>query len=384
VAIWPYMPQRGAVEALEWMTDVIRCKSAEYRQCLRAAPRRELAYTYQMTPEQFGRAKELARKTGGSAIYLPVWTEHAHVGAISAHTVNLAIDGSHASYTSGGSLIVWESDTHCEVVTIGTVGTGTISLNPWVVDDYTDAYVMPAIEVTFAQEFEADRDEATARVETQARFVATETTDLSGSAPAYTTYLNYPIALTPPELIAGSVREQFEREVETLDSGSGLAWRSPLYDDPIRRSMASWYAEGQEAVWDLRVWLHSLKGRWKAFWLPSWNADVAVTKELSAGDSFIEVAAVGFAAAYTLPVDMAVMTTAGTAICLRVASVTTDGAPGTERLQFAGALSGSLALANIAQTCQLSLCRFDADRIEIQHRTGRSATVAAPTVEVPG
>ncbi len=381
MAVWPYIPQRRPTESLEWMTDVIRCSAKEYRHCLRKEPRQEWSYTFQMTPAQFGRAKGLARSIGGSTLDLPIWTEQTVVGAIAAHTVNLTVDTAGASYEDGGELLVWESDTHYEVVTIATVGVGTVTLNPWVVDDYTDALVMPLREATFAQPFEADRDAVAARVVTQARFLIVETQDLSSINPMYDTYKDSYLVTDPP-LEASNVREEYEREVETLDSGSGLMWRGSLYAAPIRGSVLGWGSLTRTELVNVREWLHTVKGRWKSIWVPSWNADVTVTADVVNNSYTVEIADIDFNSFFTAPCDFAIITTDGLFHCIHVLSCA-DGDPGKEVLTVEDP-NASIPLNTIARTSLLTRARFAADRVEIQHEVGGYAACAVPTVEVPG
>jgi hypothetical protein len=384
MSVWPYIPQQGPTEALEWMTDVQRCRAKEYRHCLRAEPRQEWSYQYQMTPAQFARAKESAKSLGDDSFYLPVWTEATHVGAIAAHTVDVPVDATYSCYEAGGYLLVWDNDMHYEVCLISVLGVGTITLNPWVVDDYDDAYVMPVRVATFAQAFEADRDSVAGRIVAQARFLAVETEDLSEeSGLEYDTYLGYPVVTARTELIGGSIREEFEREVETLDSGSGILSRGTLYEHAIQASGLGWTLLSQEDLWNFRVWLHTRKGRWKAFWSSSWNNDVEIVKNIAPGDDYLRVTDTDFATHFTLPVDLWVVYNTGF-FGVRITSVAYDGPAGTEDLHFTGAFAGETIDADdITCTSKLTFSRFDADRIEVQHKVAASATVEVPIVEIP-
>lgn len=382
---WPYIPQHGITESLEWRTDVLACRNTEQRIAIRTTPRQELILTHRLTPEQFGRARELAKTIGGDSLYLPIWTERVRIGSIEAHTVSLAIDTTHVSYSESGYAMVWQDDETFEIVEIATVADDLVTFNPWIVAAYSDAYVMPVRTATFAQELGVDRGQVD-NVVASARFVAVDAEDLYAETEpggGYTTYLTYPVLLDAPLLLGGAIREQYARELDVLDSGAGTISRLPVRSIALSASTCAWYPIDKDELWDLRIWLHKRRGRQKAFWLPSFNADVVVVKAISPGDSFIEIAAVGFATAYSLPVDVGVLTTAGGIVAIRVASVTYDGPPGTERLQFAGAFSSGLPLANIAGTCKLTLSRLDSDRIELQHQIGGGSTVAVPVVEVP-
>ena len=379
--LWPFEPERTITEAVSWATDVIEFEDGEQRIATRCIPRGELSFDYQMTPAQYGRARELARSIGGDTCYVPAWHEAEHVGAVSAHQVNLAIDPTGKCYSETGYLLVWDADDDCEVVEIGSFGVGQINLNPWVESAYSDAWVAPIREATFAQEFEAPRDAVDTFVRASARFEVLVTEDLSGETLSETVYKTYPLVTDPPE--AGS-SEQFWREVDVLDTVTGLSAKTSVIDIPKRSAMVGWLCHDASDVWDRRVWLHKRGGRQGAFWLPSWNADVLVTVNIAVEDNHIHIAAVGFNEIYAMPCDIVIETAGGGFIPMRVVSAA-DGDPGEEILTLEAPYEGILSIpaATIARVGKLTLSRLNSDRIEIQHRPGGGAILAAPTIEVP-
>jgi hypothetical protein len=378
-SLWPFIPEREIVEALSWATDILTFEDGEQRLATRPIPRGELSFDYQMTPAQFGRARELARSIGGSTCYVPAWHEAEHVGAVSAHQVSLAIDPVGKCYSESGYLLVWDAEDDCEVVAIGSFGVGQINLDPWVVSAYADAWVAPIREATFAQEFEAPRDAVDTFVRASARFEVLVTEDLSAETLAEDSYKTYPIVEDPPE--AGS-SDQFWREVDVLDTVTGLSAKTSIIDIPMRSSTVGWLCHDAAEVWGRRVWLHKRRGRQGAFWLPSWNTDVVVTVDIGAGDQHLHIAEVSFDELYSMPCDLVIETTGGAFVPLRVMSAA-DGDPGEEILTLESVFSGGLDAADIARVGKLTLSRLNSDRIEIQHRPGGGAIIAAPTIEVP-
>jgi hypothetical protein len=210
------------------------------------------------------------------------------------------------------------------------------------------------------------------------------TEDLSGQTGLeFPTYRTYPL-IDRPAVMVGDTREQFEREVEVLDSGTGLLTKTPTFSQAIQISTLAWSVLTCDALWDLRVWLHSRKGRWKCFWVPSWNADLTITRAIAANDTTIEIADINYSAHYPSTADFAIITLDEGAHCFRV----TDCDPGTtghQILTIDTPMTESIALNTIGKTCRIVRSRFDADRVEIQHspHTGEQATVAIPIVQVP-
>lgn len=380
-SLWPFFPQAEAVEGLSWATDVIEFEDGEQRIATRPIPRADFAHTYHLTPAQYGRARELARSIGGDTCYLPIWTERTHIGAVSAHQVNLAVDPVGKQYSEAGYLLVWDADDDCEVVAIGSFGVGVINLDPWVVAAYQNAWVAPLVEASFAQELEAPRDAVDTFVRASARFDVPVVVDVSGETLSETVYKTYPIVKDPPDV--GS-SDQFWREVSVLDTGTGLMSKTPVRDTPMRSAMVGWYCHTAAELWSRRVWLHKRRGMQGAFWLPSWNADVVVTATIEVDDDHIHIASVGFDELYAVPCDIVIETTGGGSIPFRVTSAA-DGGPGEEILSLETPYDGILSIPTtmIARVGKLTLSRLSSDRVEIQHTAGGGASISAPTIEAP-
>ena len=388
-AVWPFIPQKNVVESIEWLTDILKCKKVEYRLCLRAIPRVIYSCKYQLDDGDYGVARELARSVGGDPVFVPDWPTATQIPTISPSTVSLPVDVTHApAYRVGGSALIWTGNSTHEVVTVTALGTGTISISA-TVNGYATPWVIPLRLGTFSQEFSGDRGPQTYST-CAAVFTCIDTEDLSGASGglSYPTYLadDQSVAIpvvTDPVYIINNVQEKNTREVETLDSQTGPLVKYALFSTPNQSAVLAWFVADAPSLWALRVWLHTRRGRWKQFWTSSWNADVTVTKDITAGDGSIQIAAIGFASKYPIPCDMGFMSVTGGFFALRVTGVSA-GPTGNELLNFTGAYSGSTwSVASILKASKLTLSRLDADRVEIQHLPGRQASVAVPTKEVP-
>jgi len=381
--VWPFIPQMDVVESLEWRTDVIKTKRAEYRHNLRPIPRVRYHFRHILDDADYGAARELARAVGCGNVLVPDWTVGTQIPTVSVGTVTLPVDTTHATaYRQGGSALVWVSNMSYEVVEVQAIGVGTITVSALVATRVAP-WVLPLRLAWFDAEFSGERGPHF-YTEADAVFLSVDTEDLSAASGglSFPTYLGAPVVTDPIEMINGAT-EQNQRESEVVDPGIGALYKYPVFATPNQAASLAWTVQSASDLWALRVWLHTRKGRWKQFWSSSWNADVTVTKDIVPGDGSIQVADIDFATKYPLPTDLAVVGTDGTFVCLRITSVSA-GPSGHELLNFQGAFSGTTwALADIAKTCKLTLSRLDSDRVEIQHLPGRQATVVVATKEVP-
>lgn len=372
----------NVVERIEWMTDVFKAKRREERRCLRNVPRITYVCKYWMDDVFYGEARELARATGGDPIYVPDWPNDAELATVYPGTVSLPVDATFApAYQSGGAAILWDAPDTYEVVTVTAVGTGTISTSATTMT-HAKPLVAPLRLGTFSGEFGGERGPYES-VQASAEFTCVITEDLSGEGGGigYPTYLGDQVITEPVEIINGAGEKNL-REVDIVDSQVGQLYKYPLFSSPNQLFQLGWTCRNAQDLWNRRLWLHSKKGRWKQFWTSSWNADVVITRDISPGDTTIEIEEMGFASRYPAITDWAIIAPDGGMWFAR-ATGATPGAPGRELLSLTDHFSGSASLANIAKTCKLTLSRLDSDRIDIQHLPGRQATIVVATKEVP-
>lgn len=387
--VWPFRPQVNVVESYEWYTYINRCREAEYRYCKRPIPRAGFTFQYIMRAAEYGVARELANLIGADTLYVPDWPRYTQVPSVSPSTVTLPVDASMTpSYKVGGKLLLWGSNEDYEVCSIQGIGEGTISISA-VQDFHDNPCVVPLREGTITQEFGADRgptDFSVADIVFQVP-VTEDLTPTYGEGLVFSDYLGSPVMTSVVEMNGGA-RENHPRVVDEVDSIVGLVRKTPVYTTPDRSFLVSWTTADREELWNVLLWLHSRKGRWKNFWLPSWNEDVHITTGPMNNDTTIEVDAVGFASAYSNPTDLLIMTQSGGGWPVRVTGAT-PGETGKELLQLSEpfqthvpGLSG-IPLQMISRTCRLTLSRLNSDRVEVHHQSGDQATIVVPTVEVP-
>jgi hypothetical protein len=382
VEVWQYFPQNNVAESLEWLTSIIACNSAEYRMCMRRYPRQGFSLEYQFTETDYALACAKMRLIGENELYVPEWPRIQTIPPVNSGTVTLPFDAAHTpSIKVNGHVLIVETNSLFEVCTVASVGEGTIGVSA-LANSYTRAVVVPLRVTTFVQPFTGTRASGH-YVTAKASFTVTETeSGVDATATALPTYLAKPLLLLARELINGS-EDTVEREVEVFDSQTGGIINYAIRSFACTGMQLAITAQTQQEQINARSLFASLRGKWKAFWLPSNNADFVLTKALVAGEDFIQIVDVDFVANYGLNTDVAVLLTSGTAIPFRVASVTTEVA-GSERLHFAsGVLASDVALALVDKVCKLTYSRLDADRIELQYLPGLSFTVVVPTQEIP-
>ena len=73
--VWPFAPEEGSTDTIQFLTDVLRTYSAEQRIKLRRNPRRKMDYSHLLSQEQLTEAKLKARRYGQTqTMFVPVWS----------------------------------------------------------------------------------------------------------------------------------------------------------------------------------------------------------------------------------------------------------------------------------------------------------------------
>lgn len=376
--LWPFIPQRDFTESLEWSTDVIRCRGAEQRIALRSAPRHGYMFSMHMDSNRFSRAKSFARAHSASQVLLPLWGELTYVGAVSLSAVTIPFDTRYAHYAIGSQFVVWQEDDFYEVRTVTAMTDGGLTFDEPLERGYTGAILMPVREVTFSQPFEVARA-ASDRVTSSVRFVATQADDLAAST-GMTSYRSHDVMLDRTVLV-NDVQEKFEREAEEADNGIGPITLMAERTYPVQTSVLGWATLTRQELWALRTWLHTRRGKWRGFWVPSWSADLVLAQAVGPTDTTMRVQRMGYAAQEGVR-DVMIVTTTGARHFRRILGGEYWSST-QELLTLDGAIGLTLAPSDIEMICLLTFMRLDADRVEIRHRAARGATVSVPIFEAP-
>lgn len=379
--VWPFMPQKGLTESLEWLTDVIRCRAGEDRVPLRHIPRQGYQFNCQLDPTEYGRARTFARENSQEFL-LPVWPHYHNVGDLiwGATSINGVFD--QRFYTD--RIIVWESASKWEVLDLsGNTGT-VLSLATEVSRNYTDAAVAPLQVVRFAQapDFAVGNSDIK-QVNLRVRAIKAVVLTPSVSLPQH----RGKDVLLDPNILVRQLKEQHYREVDEVDSYSGIVASREKYAAPETKSTMSWHPLDRVELLTTLEWIHSRRGRFHAFWYRSHNKDLVPRSSLAANTDplypvtdKVEVTRIEGLKA---PFDIAITSSTGARRFYRVQAVQNVS---TDRMALilTGNAGASWPQAELAGISFLVGVRFDADRVEVRYTQGGAATISVPIIEVPG
>lgn len=379
MTIWPFKPRNDFNEALSWKTDVFRAKSAEQRIALRVAPRREFTFSHTLTDYEYTAAMALIRQCQADGGFLvPDWSQAILLGDLptgSAH--GLSTDFS--EYDFGDTALLWESLDNYEQVDFVDDSNET-SISP-VSADYTKAYLIPLWTAVCPGGLSSERIGANLN-QCEIAFISTQNNDLGASD--YSQYRSHDVLNYCP--IIGSLQDKLTWPVSFFDNEVSSPELLRERAIPDYTFMMRWQTVTNSEIWSLRRWLHSRRGRQKAFWFSSYSEDFEPAASVS-GTTLTVYAHPGVSGVgHTTAFDIEVKAKDGTSNYRRVTAATTGtpiGSRGT--LDFTIDSSLTIDLSDIDRISFLRMARFDVDRIELSHQaaTGTQVEVLCREIEEP-
>ncbi len=380
MTLWPFCPLAKFSESLEWNSGVIQTYESEQRQRFTSAPRQMFAYSFAMTYRQLERARLLMENGAAAPWQIPVWTERQRI-TVAAGSGSITVNTTTSDYRAGGEAMLWQSDESYEIVTIDVVNAGSLDISGVTFGSYVNGFVCPVRTGYCVDGLDISRSaERIALVSTD--WIVYDNVDLS-DAGLYVTYRGHPVISDCPRIGGGSVSEQISREQDIVDNGLALPFFDPVTNRPTRTGAVGWILASMTDLWDVRTFLHSVYGRQKGFWGPSWTRGMEAVVAIAPADTTLTILAVGLNAIAEIG-DLMLELQDGTKHFIQYTAVTPSGA--NEILTLSGAAGFTALPGDIRVLCRMHFSRLTQDRVEITHQhTGRGqiSTIMVDTEEVP-
>jgi hypothetical protein len=374
--LWPFRPELPAQETLEWLTDMLASRTGEQRIALRSAPRQMFAYSFRMLPAMLGWAKAFAQRRAGAPLSIPAWVEQQVVGDIGSADTTIACDTTWGDWREGVGIMIWEDWDNNAITFVDAVADDQITLLGPLGRDFTRPTIAPIRTALATEGFQIRRD--TTYADVSGKFQSQDNVFLDGDA-GYPTYLDLDVLTESPKLIA-DISESIVRAAEYVDNGFGpVAVETLLTYSDFGQTLGFHETRGAR-LWRRRLWLHSLMGKQKAFWLPSFNMDLQLQADIGSADTVITVTSVGPPSFYAGK-QIAFFLKDGTTLFAQINSAAADGA--NDDLTLAAALGQDVAIADIGVLCFMSKVRLNADTVTFDHQFEDASTVSVAVTEVP-
>lgn len=372
----PFQPEAPMTETLEWKTDLLNSHDGtETRQRIRNAARQSFSMECPVPFRNASRAVNITYGGRARARWLiPVWTEAQPVGSVSFGATSLSLETAHRDFRDGSLALVWESPEKWRVVRIVEVLPGELTLSAEVGQTLHGAWVTPLRVGCLRGNLQ--RKTNGHRTSVVINQVAEDNRALEPSAPPQ--FEGHDIYFDGDLFSGSGVTEDITARVDVIDYEAGLTtqfapWVYNRRSRPFRRVL-----DGPEEVWAFREFLHRRAGRFRPFWLPSFEHDLFVDMAGPVTDTLL-FRANAYAELGSDQTHIAVQTRDGAWAARTITEVTPSGN------FLAATLDAPLVgvdARDISRVSFLGLKRLDTDRVELRYQGGGVCVCEVRIIEV--
>jgi len=378
--VWPFPPQRALKETMEWVTEVLRSRSAEQRLCLRSQPRTTVAYDYQLLPQEIESATQMSREWGAEEFLIPFWQELDNVGAIQIGDDTITVSTTNRRYKENGFVFIMGSDGQYEVLQILTITESEIILKaPFVTFEFSGAVVMPCFPCRVTSPFKFKKypaDYFTA----EAEFITTEPFPVAAVNP-YPEYKNSYVVTDRP-IASGSSQETHEREFNDLGSLSGPLFYAEAFTYAVSQSNLAWSFNNDSELWAFRKWMYITKGKQGSFYLPRWTRDFVLSSTATSGNTSLLVLANKYKND-TFIGSICIVKHSGDLVYATILSWSNPLSVGEWQMNLESPIGEDINPADIEMITRMPQMRFNSDRVEFSYEGAGVVNVKLPVMEVP-
>lgn len=373
--VFPFLPnwQQGITETLEWVTDVLRSDISghEQRRSVRLTPRRFFEARFNPIDDARSFMDLWLQRFGAQEFLLPLWHDRAKlsVGA-NAGSIRVAFDNTFREFETGGLALLRSGLFASEVVTIEGQDADGLDLAAPLVGTWPIGSVVYPLRPAELDNLQAVLAALTRNVgRTALSFRLTRDNPYPLGDETLSLYEGFPVVAIEPNR-RDDLETRFEQMYAEADYRLGRVYRRTETDRAFAAQFYNWQARGRQQHHELRQTLYRLNGRQKAVWMPSFNKDVVLTRNLSSSSNRLDIREIGyrFLGAPIAGRDrIALLDNAGSRRIVRVTGTSSPLAAGEDRLNLS-ANAGFSASAG-REGSFVDLVRLDQDRIEIEHYT---------------
>ena len=362
-------------ETLRWVTDIMPGRTGtEQRLQLRTVPQRSFAAQMSVPHTRTQDAFNTIWGALALAWAAPLWHDAQYIGDLAAGTDTLTVDTAHADWYAGGQVLLWAPSGTWTYATVQTVGSGSLTLTAPTEVAIAGCSVVPIrpARLTGTPQMRTTGFGAAWSL----TYELTENAAHNGAAPDQ--FLGEDVDWGEVLFDSGGLNITMTPQLDRVDYDVGNAVVTTPWTYNRTARLLQRIAETPAEAWAMRQWLHRRAGKYRAFWQPSWEADLLLTSTGALG-STIQVRDSSRFAWAQKRTHLAVLTRSGTWLPRTVETIT-QVSDGIVEL----GLSSSLAInaAEVDRISNLGLRRLDTDSVDLNWVGNGVATMSAMTVEI--
>lgn len=387
--LWPWSHnwRVQVVERLAWLTDVSTAWGGpESRRALRTWPRRVLEYQVTARGETLADQDAAIWEGQGGPFDVPDWPQTAPLlAAVGAGASVLSVETAWRHFREGGQALV-KTGQRYEVVDILEVSGAGLALESPTLEAWPQgAVVAPLIRARMVPSHTQTRIVPGAG-DSPMTWEQIDRLEIPDPGPPALIYRGLEVLPFRPNR-ADPIPMDYTRTEDRLDPGPGIVATQDRTGRPRTAQALEFVLSGRERIDSMRRWLYRCQGRRRAFWAPTWQADLRPAGPIDVMDPVLLVRGTRNLAAYMLAVgreDIQIRTRAGY-YYRRIVNVEPGPDSDSEQLWMDAPLHDSPGLIEAADVLAIAFmtpARLSTDTIEIAYETPAAARCAFGVVSL--
>lgn len=368
----------GILERYSWLTDIITTyDGGEQRVKLISEPRREIeAHLQAVGLTHIQMLESMLAGWQARAFSLPFWPDYYRLTADlpQGSTQLTGIDTTDSEFYVGGTMMFWANEYESETVEIAAMTTTSLTFALPTQGVWPTGTKYYSCKFAMIQQQQQITRPTRHVLDMKAKLIVTD--NAGGTAADYpTVYGGYGVLDYVPNEVE-PVEEEYIRSLRVLDPKT----YKPAYEDPIGYTShvrkVSFLAENRTKRRKLKQWLYAREGRYRPFWMPSWNHDFTMTRVITDAAQAIYIKWCGYKRYVNLSVGrnyLMVETVTGAKYYRKIVGCNEESVT-EEVLNIDAPLGVTLSPSQIKRISYLNLARLESDTVEIHHLTDTVTT----------
>lgn len=286
--VWGFIPQSGAEESWEWLTEVQTAwDRSERRLALRDVPRTSYSMKYLLKPSAATLMDMMVYELPNFNFSLPMFEQAAPAQAVNAGAESIPCDVSRHFWSVGEEGVIWSDPRRCELFTVSAIGASSLSVETPLSNSYSGAVVVPCTK-GFIEKF--SRRDACGMTEAEATFTVEDVPkwEVGGTPTQIDGRDFWDIPAQSRKGGSGISRTvQFDRVI--IDGNIGPRFIARAADYPSAEWTATIFEPDRAGITSLRGSILRRQGMARPFWTSTGRRDIVPSGTLRANSSTLEI-----------------------------------------------------------------------------------------------
>jgi hypothetical protein len=381
--------EAGIEETISDLTDVmISYDDSEQRRALRRFPRLGLKFSaLTLNARDAAGMESLIWGWQHQPYGVPFWPDAQPLLAdVEAGTNLISVNTIDRLFAVGGIFMIWSDEFTFEALTILAMDSGSITASAplqfnWKAGNGT--FVVPLFLGRASNKVKVSRlwssgDQIDIDFQGEAQQIAPV------PVVPLTQFLGFDVLEVAPNWESGLERA-YSRSITTMDPGTGPITVEDKGGTPIVQHTLTWWIQPHSAVTAIRAFLLARRGQFAPFWTPTFDADLVLAEEATAGSAVLNIQSVDYTR-FFFPDParryLALISRGATPNVYLTVTGAVDNGDGTESLTLSAPLAANVPLDSVMISF-LAFSRLDSDDNKIIWESTEFAQAAIGIQELP-